>query len=140
MGDEISIDIEDLERAASGSGPQAMWAHQQILDRTAARAVVLPDRYEEPKKVLTKRDKLGKKNVDPSVGGGVDRDKIPGEDFAGRKRSFPIATPGDVSDAASSIGRAGAGNYSSDKLKSRIISIAHRKGPDFVAELPESWK
>jgi len=81
-----------------------------------------------------------KKDVDPSVGGGVDRDKIPAEDFAGRDRSFPIVTPGDVSDAASSIGRAGSDNYSSDQLKANIKRIAHRKGPSFVAELPESWK
>jgi hypothetical protein len=81
-----------------------------------------------------------KRKMDPDVGGGVDRDKIPGADFAGRNRSFPIVTPGDVSDAASSIGRAGEDNYSSDELKHRIISIARRKGPSFVAELPASWK
>lgn len=81
-----------------------------------------------------------KRKMDPDVGGGVDRDKIPGADFAGRGRSFPIVTPGDVSDAASSIGRAGSDNYSSDELKHRIISIARRKGPSFVAELPDSWK
>lgn len=83
---------------------------------------------------------LAKKDVDPSVGGGVDRDKIPAADFAGRDRSFPIVTPGDVSDAASSIGRAGSDNYSSDQLKANIKRIAHRKGPSFVAELPDSWK
>lgn len=81
-----------------------------------------------------------KRKMDPDVGGGVDRDKIPASDFAGRNRSFPIVTPGDVSDAASSIGRAGADNYSGDELKHRIISIARRKGPSFVAELPDSWK
>lgn len=81
-----------------------------------------------------------KRNMDPDVGGGVDRDKIPAADFAGRDRSFPIVTPGDVSDAASSIGRAGPSNYSSDQLKSNIIRIARRKGDAFVAELPESWK
>jgi predicted RNA-binding Zn-ribbon protein involved in translation (DUF1610 family) len=81
-----------------------------------------------------------KRKMDPDVGGGVDRDKIPASDFAGRDRSFPIVTPGDVSDAASSIGRAGPGNYSTDELKRNIIRIARRKGPSFVAELPESWK
>lgn len=81
-----------------------------------------------------------KKDMDPNVGGGVDRDKIPAADFAGRDRSFPIVTPGDVSDAASSIGRAGADNYSTDQLKSNIIRIARRKGPSFVAELPDAWK
>lgn len=82
---------------------------------------------------------VGKKDTDPSVGGGVDRDKIPSADFAGRDRSFPIVKPGDVSDAARSIGRAGSDNYSSDELRRRITSIAHRKGPEFVAQLPESW-
>jgi hypothetical protein len=81
-----------------------------------------------------------KRKMDPDVGGGVDRDKIPAEDFAGKDRSFPIVTPGDVSDAASSIGRAGDDNYSSDKLKASIIRIARRKGAAFVAELPDSWK
>jgi predicted RNA-binding Zn-ribbon protein involved in translation (DUF1610 family)/chaperonin cofactor prefoldin len=81
-----------------------------------------------------------KRKMDPDVGGGVDRDKIPSEDFAGRDRSFPIVTPGDVSDAASSLGRAGSDNYSTDKIKSNIIRIARRKGHPFVNALPESWK
>jgi len=91
-------------------------------------------------KLLEHREAAEKRQMDPNVGGGVDRDKIPASDFAGRDRSFPIVTPGDVSDAASSIGRAGADNYSSDELKRRITNIARRKGPSFVAELPESWK
>lgn len=81
-----------------------------------------------------------KRNFDPNVGGGVDRAKLPSKDFAGRGRSFPIVTPADVSDAAQSIGRAGASNYSADKLKANIIRIARRKGAEFVAQLPESWK
>lgn len=81
-----------------------------------------------------------KRDMDPDVGGGVDKDKIPAQDFAGRDRSFPIVTPGDVSDAASSIGRAGPDNYSPGKLRANITRIAHRKGPDFVAELPEAWR
>jgi hypothetical protein len=83
---------------------------------------------------------LAKRKMDPNVGGGVDRDKIPAEDFAGKDRSFPIVTPKDVHDASLSIGRAGDDNYSSDQLKSNIISIARRKGPSFTAELPDSWK
>ncbi len=71
--------------------------------------------------------------------GGKPRDEIPAADFAGRDRSFPIVTPASVSDAAQSIGRAGPDNYSHDELRSRIIAIAHRKGPDFVAALPEAW-
>lgn len=85
-------------------------------------------------------DAVTKKKMDPDVGGGVDRDKIPAEDFAGKNRSFPIVTPGDVSDAASSIGRAGDDNYPADKLKANIIAIAKRKGAKFVAELPKAWQ
>ena len=49
-----------------------------------------------------------KRDFDANVGGGVDRDKIPDEDFAGKHRSFPIVKAGDVSDALQSLGRAGA--------------------------------
>ena len=91
-------------------------------------------------KTLTPVGTIFKRNFDRSVGGGVDRDKIPAEDFAGKNRSFPIVSPSDVADAASSIGRAGADNYSSDQLKSNIIRIAKKKGQEFVDQLPESWK
>jgi hypothetical protein len=80
-----------------------------------------------------------KRSMDPNVGGGVDRDKIPEEDFAGKNRSYPIKTPGDVYDAAQSIGRAGADNYSSDVLRANITKIAKRKGEAFVAQLPKEW-
>lgn len=80
------------------------------------------------------------KAEDPNVGGGTDREKLPESDFAGKDRSFPIVTPGDVSDAAASIGRAGPDNYSTDQLKSRIIAIARRKGAAFVAKLPAAWR
>jgi hypothetical protein len=70
----------------------------------------------------------------------ADRKKIPAEDFAGKNRSFPIVKPGDVQNAAISIGRAGSDNYSPDQLKRRIIAIAYRKGAAFVAQLPDSWK
>lgn len=83
---------------------------------------------------------VAKRKFDPNVGGGVDRDKIPAEDFAGKDRSFPIVIPQDVADAASSIGRAGDDNYSSDQLKANIIRIAKRKGAAFTAKLPDAWK
>ena len=66
------------------------------------------------------------------------RKEADASDFAGKNRSFPILKSEDVSAAASSIGRAGSDNYSTDELKSRIISIAYRKG--FQGSLPESWK
>jgi ribosomal protein L40E len=74
---------------------------------------------------------------DPGVGGGVDRDKLPAEDFAGKDRSFPIVTPQDVADAARSIGR--AKGQDPDTIKANIIRIAKRKGAAFVAKLPAAW-
>ena len=76
------------------------------------------------------------KKVDPNVGGGVDRDKLPAEAFAGPHRSYPIVTPKDVHDAARLIGHAD----DPTSVKSRIISIARRKGSAFVAQLPDAWK
>lgn len=76
-----------------------------------------------------------RKDTDPNVGGGVDRDKLPAEDFAGPDRSFPIVTAGDVSDAASSLGRAKGDTAS---IKANIIRIAKAKG--FESSLPEAWK
>lgn len=81
---------------------------------------------------------IAKRKMDPDVGGGVDRDKIPAEDFAGKDRSFPIVTAQDVTDAARSLGRAGSDNYSTEQLKANIIRIAKRKG--FESALPEAWK
>jgi len=91
-------------------------------------------------KALTGHEGVAKRNVDPNVGGGTDRDRIPAEDFAGDDRSYPIVTPQDVHDASRSIGRAGDDNKSSEGLKRSIIRIARRKGAAFVARLPESWK
>lgn len=65
------------------------------------------------------------RDFDPNVGGGVDRDKIPAEDFAGPDRSFPIVTKADVSDAFHSLGRT---KHNKDAVRRKIISIAKRKG------------
>lgn len=78
-----------------------------------------------------------RRDEDPNVGGGVDRDKLPAEDFAGPDRSFPIVEPKDVHDAAQSLGRAKGDR---DAIKAKIIAIAKRKGADFEARLPEAWK
>jgi phage head maturation protease len=93
--------------------------------------------YSDP---LIERLQVALKSADPDVGGGADRDKIPDGDFAGRNRSFPIVTPGDVSDAAASIGRAGPDNHSHDQIKRNIIQIARRKGPQHEAQLPQKWR
>lgn len=67
------------------------------------------------------------------------RKSMPGEDFAGKGRSFPIDEPEDVADAASSIGRAGDDNFPADTIKANIIRIAKRKGAAFIAKLPDAW-
>lgn len=81
-----------------------------------------------------------KRDMDPNVGGGVDRDKIPAADFVDSTgRRFPIMEPGDVSDAVSSFGRADPA-IPMATFKSRLKEIAARKGAEFVAALPDSWK
>lgn len=85
------------------------------------------------------------KRQSPNVGedthpGGVNRDELPDSDFAGRNRSFPITSPGDVSDAWQSVGRAGDDNYSTEQLQANIKRIAHEKGPEYVAALPDTAK
>lgn len=90
-------------------------------------------------KLLEHRRAAEKRQMDPDVGGGTDRDKIPASDFVDPKgRRFPVVTPGDVSDAVSSYGRAKP-LIPMEKFKRRLSAIAHRKGPSFVAELPEKW-
>jgi hypothetical protein len=70
------------------------------------------------------------KKKDPDAGedthpGGADRDSMPDEDFAGPGRTFPIASPGDVSDAASLAHHAD----DPDAVRSNIKRIARRKFP-----------
>jgi hypothetical protein len=77
------------------------------------------------------------RDFDPNVGGGVDRDKLPAGSFAGPDRSFPIDKPGDVSDAASSLGRT---KHARGPIKANIIRIAHAKGASFVSQLPKAWR
>lgn len=67
----------------------------------------------------------------------ADREKMPAEDFAGPNMSFPIEIPGDVADAARSIGRAKGDRAA---IKRKIVAIAYRKGDSYVAQLPDGWK
>lgn len=88
-------------------------------------------------RLLEHRRVAEKRDMDPDVGGGVDRDKIPASDFVDPKgRRFPIVTAGDVSDAVSSYGRAKP-QIPMEKFKTRLTAIARRKG--FESSLPESW-
>lgn len=86
-------------------------------------------------KVLARKNAI-EKAVDPNVGGGVDRDKLPDSDFAGPNRTYPIHTPKDVHDAGVLIGHAA----DQDAVKAKIKEIAARKGPEFEARIPDSWK
>ncbi len=148
---------EHLALVPRGSNPDAMIAKQFVLAKRAqetgmddvdagmpspveeAASVDLTGATRTPEQIAIDetREALAKVDTDPNVGGGVDRDKLPAEDFAGPNRSFPIVKPGDVSDAASSLGRA-KGNR--DAIKAKIIVIARRKGAAFVAQLPDAWK
>ena len=67
-----------------------------------------------------------------------EREKMAPEDFAGKGKSFPINTPGDISAAVHSMGRAGDKNVGASTLKSRIIAIAKRKG--WTKYLPKAWQ
>jgi len=68
----------------------------------------------------------------------AERDAADSGDFAGKGKSFPILKPGDVMAAVRSMGRAGAGNKSTDALKSSIIRIAKKKG--WTKYLPKAWQ
>lgn len=79
------------------------------------------------------------RDVDRDVGGGVDRDKLPDSDFVDPEgRRFPIVTPGDVSDAVSSYGRAKP-LIPMERFQARLKAICRRKGEAFMRVLPESW-
>lgn len=79
--------------------------------------------------------------VDKNVGGGVDRNKIPKQDFVFPEDApdggFPIVKARDVEDAVNSWGRY-KGSRSFSEFKSRLTAIAKRKG--FSSSLPDSWK
>jgi len=61
----------------------------------------------------------------------AERDKMPAEDFAGPRQSFPIRNQQDVHDAARLIGHAD----DPEAVKRRIIAIAKRKG----FKIPDAW-
>lgn len=78
------------------------------------------------------------KAIDPNVGGGVDREKLPASHFVfPDTRTFPIVTAGDVMDAVHSWGRY-RGKHSFEEFKRRLIALAKRLG--FASSLPKDWK
>ena len=65
---------------------------------------------------------------------------MPDNDFAvPSTRNFPINSPTAVSDAVSGWGRY-EGDVSFEEFKRNLIAIAKRKGADYVAALPQSWR
>ena len=65
-----------------------------------------------------------KRDFDPNVGGGVDRDKLPASSFAGPHRSFPVVNQSDVSDAMHLAGHAD----DPDQVRANVKRIANREG------------
>jgi hypothetical protein len=69
-----------------------------------------------------------------------EREAMPANDFVlPDTRNFPIITPDDVSAAVSSWGRY-EGESTFEEFKAKLIALAKRKGPDFVAALPQAWR
>jgi len=82
---------------------------------------------------------LEKRQFDPNVGGGVDRDKLKDSDFVfSDEREFPVMIASDVSDAVHSWGRY-RGSHSFEDFKRRLKALCHRKGSGLVAALPKDW-
>lgn len=70
----------------------------------------------------------------------AEREALPDEDFAiPSSRNFPITDPASIQDAVSSWGRY-RGDVSFETFKRNLIKIAMRKGPEFYAALPQSWR
>ena len=68
------------------------------------------------------------------------REDMPAGDFVlPDTRNFPIITPDDVPAAVSSWGRY-EGESTFEEFKAKLIVLAKRKGPDFVAALPQLWR
>ena len=122
--DTVAVDLpKDVSVAFSPTDLAKLLEHRRIAEKRVIEG-----------EIIEKRD------IDPDVGGGVDRDKIPSKDHVDPKgRRFPVVTPGDVEDAVSSYGRAKP-LIPMDTFKKRLTAIARRKGPSFVAALPEKWK
>lgn len=118
-----------------------------VMEKVYRRKEAVLEPPEETVPELPEEPKLPEETELPEETVQAERD-IPAEeledaeesDFAGKNRSFPILKPEDVAAAASSLGRAGKDNYSTETIKANIIKIAKRKGEAFVAQLPEAWK
>jgi hypothetical protein len=71
---------------------------------------------------------------------GQKRNELKDSDFLfPETRSFPIVSPQDIPDAISNFGRM-KGKMSYDAFLKKLYNMAKRKGPEFVAALPEATK
>lgn len=71
---------------------------------------------------------------------GQKRSELKDSDFLfPETRSFPIVTPQDIPDAISNFGRM-KGQMSYNAFLKKLYQMAKRKGPEFVAALPEATK
>ena len=71
---------------------------------------------------------------------GKKRSELKDSDFLfPETRSFPIVTPQDIPDAISNFGRM-KGQMSYDAFLKKLYNMAKRKGPEFIAALPEASK
>ena len=71
---------------------------------------------------------------------GKKRSELKDSDFLfPETRSFPIVSPQDIPDAISNFGRM-KGQMSYDSFLTKLYKMAKRKGPEFVAALPEATK
>ena len=140
--------IGEVSLVDLGSNKNAHFALAKRAGREIAPDLFgLSDSYSKAEKAAAAASwyAIFKRDMDPNVGGGVDRDALDDSDFVivegsgdDKKRAFPIVTPADVSDAVSSWGRY-SGPTTFEQFKSKLISMAKSKGPKFVAELPDSW-
>jgi hypothetical protein len=71
---------------------------------------------------------------------GIKRSDLKDSDFLfPETRSFPIVSPSDVPDAINNFGRM-SGKMSYDVFLKKLYDMTKRKGPDFVAALPQATK
>ena len=71
---------------------------------------------------------------------GTKRSELKDSDFLfPERRAFPIVTPQDVPDAINNFGRM-KGAMSYDEFVRKLYNFVKRKGPEFVAALPEATK
>jgi len=81
-----------------------------------------------------------KHHVDSHFGGRPDPEEIKSEDYViPDERRFPITAPIDVHDAVHAWGSY-RGVWTYEQFKARLTAIAERKGRNYVAALPASWR